>query len=263
MEIVSNIYENGKGIITFNGNLTKVAAKAFTDCTSLETITLPESVTALGNMAFYGCSSLTDIDMPDTITSIGYAAFRHCNLKSFTIPSSLTSVDDAIFADCINLAEFKGKFASEDGRCLIVDGVLKSFAHFGVTEYTLPGSITKIGDEAFCCDSNLASVTIPDGVTEIGDYAFYWCQGLTSITIPDSVTSIGVGAFKLCYDLTSVFCERTTPPTANFEGYSSWGAFYRNAADRKIYVPTESVDAYKTADGWKDYADAIEPYDFE
>ena len=85
---------------------------------------------------------------------------------------------------------------------------------------------------------------------------------MTSITIPDSVTEIGYLAFYSCNSLTSVFCERTTPPTANFEGYSSWDAFNDNAADRKIYVPAESVDAYKSADGWSEYADAIEPYDF-
>ena len=108
----------------------------------------------------------------------------------------------------------------------------------------------------------MTSVTIPDSVTEIGDSAFYWCDSLTSITIPDSVTDIGYDAFYGCSGLTSVFCERTTPPTAYLGDYPSWKAFINNAADRKIYVPAESVDAYKEADGWKDYADAIEPYNF-
>ncbi|MBR7183467.1 MAG: leucine-rich repeat domain-containing protein, partial [Alistipes sp.] len=212
------------------------------------------------------------------------------------------------FDSCKNLAEFKGKFASEDGRCLIVNGVLKSFASAGITTYnipdgvtqigdyafeycsgltsitipnsvteiedcafsycsrlasiTIPGSVTEIGFESFWYCSGLTSITIPDSVTKIGGYAFCRCDSLTSITIPNSVTVIGYYAFQNCSNLTSVFCERTTPPTANFEGYSSWDAFDYNAADRKIYVPAESVDAYKEADGWKEYADAIEPYDF-
>ena len=107
----------------------------------------------------------------------------------------------------------------------------------------------------------MTSVTIPDSVTKIGDCAFGNCVGLTTITIPDSVTEVSCYAFEYCSHLTSVFCERTTPPTANFYG-DSWDAFENNAADRKIYVPTDSVDAYKSADGWKEYADSIEPYDF-
>ena len=106
----------------------------------------------------------------------------------------------------------------------------------------------------------MTNVTIGNGVTKIGDCAFIKCDGLTSVTIPDSVTEIVSYAFSDCNGLTSVFCKPTTPPTW---GQSiSWDAFDDNASDRKIYVPAESVDAYKEADGWKDYADAIEPYNF-
>ena len=131
-----------------------------------------------------------------------------------------------------------------------------------LTNITIPDSVTEIENSAFYYCLNLTSITIPDSVTKIGAFAFEYCYDLTSITIPDSVTEIGWYAFSCCDSLTSVFCERTTPPTANFEGYSSWKAFINNAADRKIYVPAESVDAYKSADGWKEYADAIVGYNF-
>ena len=138
-----------------------------------------------------------------------------------------------IFKDCNNLESFYGKYASLDNRCVIVDGKLCAFAPSGLTEYT-----------------------IPDGVTSIGNGAFNFCKNLTSITIPDSVTSIGDGAFSFCENLTSVYCKATTPPAGDYE------MFAENPEDRKIYVPMNSVEAYKVANKWKEYADDIVGYDF-
>ena len=120
----------------------------------------------------------------------------------------------------------------------------------------IPDGITTIGVWAFDGCRSLTSVTIPDSVTTIGGRAFYGCVSLTSVTIPDSVTSIEYWAFYCCNSLTSVYCRPTTPPTgADF-------MFKTNASNRKIYVPMESVNAYKKAEYWSDYADAIVGYDF-
>ena len=168
-------------------------------------------VTSIGDYAFYKCSSLRSVTFGNRVTSIGEHAFSRC--------SSLTS--------------FYGKFASSDNRCLIVDGVLNSFA-----------------------PANLTSYTIPDSVTKIGSLAFSGCSSLTSVTIPDSVTVIEQQAFDYCGSLTSVYCKSTTPPAGNYDMFDD------NASGRKIYVPTESVNAYKSAEYWKDYASAIVGYDF-
>ena len=123
--------------------------------------------------------------------------------------------------------------------------------------------VTPYDSSAF--SATILSNTYKDGVgvikfdgkvTTIGDWAFYNCVSLTSVTIPDSVTTIGDGAFAGCRSLTSVYCKATTPPA----GGSSM--FYNNASGRKIYVPMESVEAYKSAEYWKNYADAIEGYNF-
>lgn len=116
--------------------------------------------------------------------------------------------------------------------------------------------VTSIGELAFYKCNSLKSVSIGNGVTSIRRYAFYGCSNLKSFTIPDSVTSIGPYAFEGCSSLASVYCKPTTPPTGSSYMFAS------NASGRKIYVPTESVEAYKTAEGWSKYAHAIVGYEF-
>ena len=154
------------------------------------------------------------------------------------------------------MTSFYGKFASVDNRYLIINGVLNSFASAGLTEYTIPNSVIKIGLYAFY-GSSLTSIIIPDSITSIGEYAFLFCDSLASVTIGSSVTSIGESAFEYCWSLTSVYCKPTTPPTIG-----RLYTFNQNAKGRKIYVPAVSVDAYKRAESWSKFKYDIEGYDF-
>ena len=151
--------------------------------------------------------------------------------------------------------------ADKDCWVITFDGDITSigdgaFAHCSsLTSVTIPDSVTWIFDNAFedCC--SLTSVTIPDGVMYIYEATFLGCSSLISVTIPDRVREIGERAFSGCSSLTSVYCNPTTPPAAT--SYM----FEDNAPNLKIYVPAESVSAYKSASGWSEYKSYIVGYD--
>lgn len=253
-------------VISIPDNVKTIEAEAFSNCVGLTNISIGKNVMNIGVKAFFRCKALANITIPDNVICIESKAFGECErLVSVTIGKGVTTIGDAPFAHCESLKEFKGKFAIDNGRCLIVNGVLKAFApSCGTTEYTIPDSTTEVGCGAFANCCNLTHITIPDSVTIIGYYAFEGCDNLIYIYIGANVTEIRHSAIYLTGKPYGIYIKSTQPPAAdlNYEA-TLWWEDEGYSCPTRIYVPQQSVKVYKVADGWKEYSEHIVGYDFD
>ena len=263
---ITGVYEIPTSV---NGyDVTSIGCYAFTNCTNLTSVSIPDCVTYFDDYAFSGCSGLSSIKFPNSLTSLGEGVFEGCSrLSSVTIPSGTTSINDYSFYKCSGLTSITipdgvtsiGNYAFADCSALtsvtIPDGVTSignyAFADCSaLTSVIFSGDdVTSIGEKAFEDCSGIESIIIPSGVTSIGHRAFYRCSTLNSLVIPKSVTSIDTQAFYECTALTSVTSFIEDP----FDAVVFWN--YKNAT---LYVPSGTVDKYKKAEGWKLFKNIVE-----
>ena len=198
-----------------------------------------ENVKNIGDYTFTCCEELKHVEFLEGVEVIGAWSFSHCvNLLTAYFGDDVQTIKEGAFYNCPNVT-FKGKFSTSDNG----DGNIKDK------------------------DGNFAGVVTPptDGKVDLGDStgvgegAMQNSKVVTELTIPESVERIAAWAFDGCVNLRKVTCKPIVPPTAIYSTTGVWAAFDNNAEDRKFYVPAESLEAYKTAEGWRDYADYIFP----
>ena len=281
----NNLYINNELVTEANiTTATSINAYAFDNCTSLTSVTIPNSVTSIGDDAFRDCSSLTSVNYTGTIdqwvqiefdykyanptryannlyinnelvteanittaTSINaYAFYNFSSLTSVTIGDSVTSIGYEAFYSCDSLTSVT------IGDSVTSIGASAFYKCYSLTSVTIPNSVTSIGDSAFYSCDSLTSVTIPDSVTSIRRYVFYNCTSLTSVTIPNSVTSIGSYAFYNCDRLTSVTIGNSVTSIGS-------SAFYN--CDRLMRITFEDTSTwYRTSSAynWENKTDGTQ-----
>lgn len=251
---------SGLTSVVIPNSVTSIGIKAFMSCTSMTSVSIPSNLTSIEFQAFHNCSSLTSVTIPTTVTSIGRDAFSSCSsLTSITIPNSVTSIDMYAFAYCIGLTSVTcgngvtsiGSYAFKDCNALTSVHISDIAAWCGIRFADANSNPLPIAHHLYLGDDEITELVIPDGATKIGAWAFDGCIGLTSVTIPGSVTTIEGYAFKNCFNAKTFICKGTTPSTLN-----NTNAFY-GIGGFSIYVPCTSLEQYKTAVTWSNYASFI------
>ena len=197
-----------KSLISINipNSVTTIGEEAFGGCESLVNINIPNSVTTIGNWGFGRCDSLTSINIPNSVTTIGNWGFGACkSLTSITIPNSVVTIIGNPFYGWHGILNNESKAFIYEDHVLFNKNKTTLIAYRAKeTNYTIPNSVTTIGEEAFWGCKSLVNINIPNSVTTIGEEAFWGCKFLVNINIPNSVTTIGRGAFKYCNSLTNI-----------------------------------------------------------
>lgn len=270
----------------------EIQDSAFSGCTALPSVTIPDGVSTFGQTIFGDCTSLTSVNIPTSLSTISNSDFKNCTaLPSITIPGNVQYISDSAFRGCTNLSSVTfnsgqksiGASSFRDCTSLTVVTIPDTVTGLGYKVFGGCTSLTTVNFNAVECNdcqqnnppfyqsgvttinvgngvlrmpqyfayylTTLENLNLSDTVTYIGASAFSGCIGLTSVVLPSSVTYIGNSAFRYCSNLTSIYLYATTPPT--LASYA-----FDETNDCTIYVPSESVDTYKSS--WSGFSSRIQ-----
>lgn len=213
--IVSNTYEDGKGVIAFDGAVTQIGTSAFENCSTLSGLTLPPALSIIGQGAFENCTALTSVHIPESVTDVYFYAFLGCT----------------------GLSSFSGKFVASDSRSLIVGDKLVALASAGLTSYTVPDGVSTVYSGVFALCPDLRIIVYPETVSYAGQV--YSCNKLEAIVFKSTTppafyqnTWLGSG-FHLFPDTNNCHIYVPFKSVSTFQNAENWSEY----ADRILMIP--------------------------
>ena len=233
-------------------NVIRIGYAAFDQC-NLTYVDIPSSIKTIGVAAFSNCSSLTSITLKEGLEHIEGNAFADCRLlETIIFPNSLKTVGSYAFS-------FTSWYNNQPNGGVYAGNVFYKYKGDipQNTSFVIKEGTVSISPDAFIkenrrIDYGLVDVAIPNSVEIIGEYAFSQCRALRSVNIPHEVTTIESYAFSYCKSLTSVTCEIVEPLSLPSDVF-----FSASVANATLYVPAESVEAYKNAEQWKEFGQIL------
>lgn len=242
----------GEHIVKYKMNVTYINNQVlFYMCPNLVSVVIPETITRIENAVLFGsCSNLTNVVLPKTFTLIGSRVFEYCSkLTAISIPNGVTEIRNCFANSGLTYIELPNSVTSLTGTFDTAQSLKRVNSNVD-GECNIPDGVTTIGGGTFNQSTGLTSINIPDSVTTIGTTAFAGNNKLRQITIGSGITSIGNQATVNSTGIQSITIKATTPPAISELTWQSTTC--------PIYVPAESVEAYKSATNWSTYASRIQ-----
>lgn len=256
--------------ISIPNSVTIIKERAFGECFNLTSVTIPNSVTIIEKLAFTYCTGLTSVVLGTNLKSIGEWAFQSCrNIVSITIPDSVNAIEESAFISC------EGLITVTIGNGVTSIGNQAFYGCENIVSLTIGSNVKTIGEAAFLGCGKLSNVNIPNSVTDIKKEAFAGCISLTSLFIGNNVSAIEEKSFQYCRSLTSITIPNSVKRIGDnaFDGWDlpvvislienpfgitgkDYGirTFSQNTFNNAtLYVPKGTIDKYKTTSGWEDF----------